>query len=122
VVDPQLVAERQVEAGVEALAQDVRRQVLVARSDEPRQAELALLVVPVGVVERRLADEELRHVVEPQLVEVVAADHDEDVGPRRRQRLAEALDLRLPLVGERRAGRRRSTCSRGSRTGDGSRR
>ena len=88
----------------------------------PRQPELALLVVPVGVVERRLADEELRHVVQPQLVEVVAADHDQHVGPGPGQRLAEALDLGDPLVGERRpvlAGRRaRAVVERVVRRGD----
>ena len=103
VVDPQLVAEGQVEAGVQAVAQDVRGQVLVALQAHPRQAELALLVVPVGVVVRRLADQELRHVVQPQLVEVVAADHHQHVGPGPGQRLAERLDLGDPLVGERRS-------------------
>jgi hypothetical protein len=93
VVDPQLVAEGQVEAGVEAVAQDVRGQVLLARQGHPRQAELALLVVPVGVEERRLADQELRHVVQPQLVEVVAADHHQDVGPGPGERLAEGSIL-----------------------------
>ena len=102
-VDPQLVAEGEVEAGVQATAQDVRRELLVAVEPEPREPELALLVVPVGVVGGRLAHEELGHVVEPQLVEVVAADHDEHVGPGPGQRLAEALDLGDPLVRERRA-------------------
>jgi hypothetical protein len=63
VVDPQLVAEGQVEAGVQALPQEVGGQVLVARQPHPRQAELAFLVVPVRVEERRLAHQELRHVV-----------------------------------------------------------
>ena len=102
VVDPQLVAEGQVEAGVQAVAQDVLGEVLLARQGHPGQAELALLVVPVGVVEGRLADQELRHVVQPQLVEVVAADHHQDVGPGPRERLAEGLDLADPLVRERR--------------------
>ena len=83
------------------------RRMCAARSSSPaqrhpRQAELALLVVPVGVEERRLADQELRHVVQPQLVEVVAADHHQDVGLGPGQRLAERLDLGDPLVGERR--------------------
>ena len=65
VVDPQLVAEGQVEAGVQALPQEVGGQVLVACEPHPRQAELAFLVVPVRVEERRLAHQELRHVVQP---------------------------------------------------------
>ena len=122
VVDPQLVAERQVEAGVQAVAQDVRGQVLLAAQRHPRQAELALLVVPVGVVERRLADQELRHVVQPQLVEVVAADHHQHVGPGPGQRLAERLDLGAPTRRRTAVGPRRWRCWRGSRTGGASRR
>ena len=102
VVDPQLVGERQVEAPVDALAQDVRRQLLVALEQQPRQPELALLVVVVRVVERRLADQELRHVVQPQLVEVVGADHHQHVRPGPGQRLAVGLDLAHPLGRERR--------------------
>ncbi len=102
-VDPQLVGEGQVEAGVDALAQDVPRQVLLPLAHHARQPELALLVVEVGVVEGRLADQELRHVVQPQLVEVVGADHDQHVGPGPGQRLPERLHLAHPLVGERRA-------------------
>jgi hypothetical protein len=79
VVDAQLVAEGQVEARVEPVAQEVGREVLLAPQPHPWQAELALLVVPVGVVVRRFPDEELRHVVEPELVEVVAPDHDQHV-------------------------------------------
>ena len=103
VVDPQLVAERQVEVAVETAAQDVGGELLVAGQRHPREAELALLVVPVGVEVRRLADQELRHVVQPQLVEVVTTDHHEHVGLGAGQRLAEGLDLGLPLVGERRS-------------------
>jgi hypothetical protein len=109
VVDPQFVAERQVEAGVDALAQQVPGQVLIAAHKHPGQAELPFLVVEVRVVERRLADEELRHVVQPQLVEMVRADHDQDVGAGAGEGLAERLDLGYPFIGERRpvgAGRR----------------
>src|ERR1700728_2453364 len=60
-------------AGVHPAAEQVGRQLLVAAQAHPGQAELPLLVVVVRVVERRLADQELRHVVEPELVEVVAA-------------------------------------------------
>src|SRR5262249_18532297 len=67
VVDAQLVAERQVEAGVQALPQQVGGQLLVARQPHPGQAELPFLVVPVRVEERRLAHQELRLVVNPQL-------------------------------------------------------
>ena len=101
-VDPQLVAERQVEVAVQPVAQQVRGQVLLAAQGHPRQAELPLLVVEVRVEERRLAHEELRHVVQPQLVEVVAADHHQHVGLGPGQGLPEALDLGHPLVGERR--------------------
>ena len=102
VVDAQLVGEREVEVAVDALAQHVGRQLLVPAQQQPRQAELAFLVVVVGVVERRLADEELRHVVQPQLVEVVRADHHQHVRAGPRQRLAVRLDLAHPLGRERR--------------------
>ena len=64
-----------------------------------RDAELALLVVEGRVVLGLLADEERRVVVGEELVEVVGADHHEDVGLRGGQRLAVGLDLALPLVG-----------------------
>ena len=48
------------------------------------------------------ADEELRHVVEPDLVEVVAAYEHEHVGVGPGECLAERGDLGDPLVGERR--------------------
>ncbi len=102
-VDPQLVAERQVKAGVHSLAQQVSGQVFATVQEHPGQSEFAFLVVEVGVIERRLADQELRHVVQPQLVEMVAADHHEHVRPRAGQRLAESLDLGPPFVSERRA-------------------
>jgi hypothetical protein len=102
VVDPQFVAEGQVEAGVEALAQDVGGQVFLARQQHARQAELPFLVVPVGVEEGRLAHQELRHVIQPQLVEVVAAHHDQDVRLGSGERGPERLDLGHPFVGERR--------------------
>ena len=102
VVHPELVGEREVEARVDALAQDVRGQLLVALEQQPGQAEFAFLVVVVGVVERRLAHQELRHVVQPELVEVVRADHHQHVGPRPGQGFAVRLDLAHPLGGERR--------------------
>ncbi len=101
-IHPQLVAEPEVEPGVDALAQQVARQFLVAAQEHPGQPELALLVVEVGVIAGRLPDQELRHVVQPQLVEVVAADHDQHVRPGAGEGLPEGLDLRHPLVGERR--------------------
>ena len=103
-VDPQLVAEGEIEAGVESLTEQVGGESDVPRQSHSGQTELALLVVPVGVVEGRLADEELRHVVEPELVEVVTADHDEQVRVRAREGRAEGLDLRDPLVREGRPG------------------
>jgi hypothetical protein len=108
VVDAQLVGERQIESGVEAVAQDVPGQVPVALHVHARQAELALLVVPVRVVLLGMTNEELRHVVQPELVEMVGADHHQDVGVRLCQRLAERLDLAHPLGRERRGfvGRR----------------
>jgi hypothetical protein len=102
VVDPQFVAERQVEADVYSLAQQVPGQVLVAAHEHPGQAELPFLVVEVRVVKRRLAHEELRHVVQPQLVEMVGADHDQDVGAGAGEGFAERLDLGHPFIGERR--------------------
>jgi hypothetical protein len=88
--------------GVEALAEQVAGQLLVARQEHPRQPELAFLVVEVAVVGGRLADQELRHVVQPDLVEVVAADHDQNVRAGPGEGLPEGLDLGLPLVSERR--------------------
>jgi hypothetical protein len=102
VVDPQLVAERQVEAGVYSLAQQVGGQPLVPAHEHPGQAELTFLVVEVRVVERRLAHQELRHVVQPQLMEMIGADHDQDVGAGAGEGLAERLDLGDPFIGERR--------------------
>ena len=88
----------------------------------PRQAELALLVVPVGVEERRLADQELRHVVQPQLVEVVAADHHQDVGlgPGSASRGTRSILLTHSSANGGRSAP--VACSPGSRTGGGSRR
>ena len=61
----------------------------------------AFLVVPVCIVVRGVADEELRHVVEPQLMEVVRAHEYEHVGAGLGQCLPECLDLPHPFVGER---------------------
>jgi len=67
------------------------------------QAEFAFLVVPVRVEDGRLAHQELRHVVQPKLVEVVAAHHEQDVRLGSGERGPERLDFRYPLVGEGRA-------------------
>ena len=117
VVDPQLVGEGEVEARVQPGPQDVRGQLLVALEQQLGQPELPLFVVVVGVVERRLAHQELRHVVQPQLVEVVRADHDQDVRAGPGQRLAVRLDLAHPLGRERRRLVRRQLARARSRTG-----
>src|SRR5579859_1205930 len=65
VVDPQLIAEGQVESRLQAVPQQVAGQLLVAAQQHPGQAELPLFVVKVCVVERGLADQELGHVIEP---------------------------------------------------------
>jgi hypothetical protein len=97
VVHPQLVGVREVEAGVQAATQDMCRQFLVPAQQQPGQPELAFLVVVVGVVEGCLAHQKLRHVVQPELVEVVRADHDQHVGPGPGQRFPVGLDLAYPF-------------------------
>ena len=103
VVDAEFVAERQVEPAVQALPQNVRGQVLLSAQCHPGQSELAFLVVEVRIEERRLPDQELRHVVEPELVEMITAHHDEHVRCGPGEGVAESFDLRHPLVGERRS-------------------
>ena len=119
VVDAQLVAERKVEIRVEPLPENVRGQVLLTAQPHPRQAEFPLLVVPVGVEPRCLADQELGHVVQPELVEVIASHHDQDVRPGPGQRLPEGGDLGDPFLGERWPLVRRQRGLSGSRTGGG---
>ena len=73
------------------------RHFLVALQHVFRDAELALLIVEGGVVAGRLADEELRAVVEENLVEMVRPDHHKDVGLGAGKGLAIGFDLALPL-------------------------
>src|SRR5690242_14526377 len=62
------------------------------------QSKFALLIVVVCIVERRFADEELRHIIVPELVEVVGANHDQNIRSGSGQRLAISCHLAHPLV------------------------
>src|SRR5215831_7461126 len=63
-----------------------------------RQPEFALLIVVVRVVEGSFADEELRHIIVEELVEMVRTDHDQYVGPGLSKRLAVGLYFAYPLI------------------------
>ena len=108
------------------LSRPVRR-MWAARSSWPRSVILGRpnsrsSLYQLRVEERCLADQELRHVVQPQLVEVIAADHHQHVGAGPGERLPEAADLGSPTRRRTAVDRLRWPCSPGSRTGDGSRR
>src|SRR5579885_2803077 len=60
VIDAQFVAEGEVETGIQPGAQQVCREFFVSFQFHTRQSEFAFLIVIVGVVEGRFADEELR--------------------------------------------------------------
>ena len=64
------------------------------------QPEFALLVVVVRIVEGRFADEELRHIIVEELVEVVRTDHDQYIRVGPSKRLAVGQHLAHPLVRE----------------------
>src|SRR5437764_9487693 len=98
VVDAQFVAEGEVETVIKPGTQQIRREFFVSLEEHAGQPELALLIVVVRVVEGRLADEELRHIVVEELVEVVRADHDQDIRSCAGQRLAVGRHLAHPLV------------------------
>ena len=109
VVDAQLVAEREVEAGVEARRAGCGRTgrgrpCMRIRGRPNSRSSLYQLASYYSA----LADQELRHVVQPQLVEVVGADHHQHVRAGPGQRLAERLDLAHPLGRERRRLLRRA--------------
>src|SRR5205823_13387348 len=81
VVNAQFIAEREVETGIKPSTKKIRREFFVPLEDHAGQPEFALLIVVVRIVERRFADEELRHIIVEELVEVIRADHDQYVWP-----------------------------------------
>src|SRR5581483_2273134 len=71
VVNAQFIAEREVKAGVQAGAQQVRGELFMPLEDHAGQSEFALLIVVVCVIEWRFAYEELRHIIVEELMEMV---------------------------------------------------
>ena len=66
--------------------------------DHTGQPEFALLVVVVRIVEGRFADEELRHIIVEELVEVVRTNHDQYIRFGSGKCFAVGKHLAHPLV------------------------